>query len=222
MCPRWACSSWDLIKLSNLSCDAAEQVSLLTLLSKLIIVGLKIQMLLAKPDRVKMPHGKSVWSRADEICLCFIFKLFPNVSLWLCPPCRLWAGVPVGSLWAGVLLVLPPSLHLLHRTQHRLMPGPQLPDSPWRHPSGQRANFFTEQQDSPFTSRPLQLRDGHPLDLLQQYHLHRTLHLSRFYSAWGPGPGGQPPPALVSGRHLSWTGSTECSSSLPLWAEFTS
>lgn len=147
---------------------------------------------------------------------------FPSIWLHLCSLCTLrlwWGGVTAGAVWPGSLSALPSPLHLLHVTQHRLLPGPQLPRRARGDPRPERACFPAEQQDPAAASGPLLAHYHHAVALLQQHLLHTTIHLPRLWPSGGAWPRGQPAPEGHRFRHVHGPRSATRSASIPLWPD---
>lgn len=155
----------------------------------------------------------SVWQICDMPVILLV-SFSPS-----CSPLRLWwGGVTVGAVGPGSVHALPSPLHLLHFTEHRFLPGSQLPRRAGGHPRSERAGFPAKQQDPEVTPRPLLPHHHHALALLQQHLLHSAVHIPRLRSLRGAWPGGQPAPEGHRLRHLPRFGSPARLASVPLWS----
>ena len=158
----------------------------------------------------------------NSACVFFSLVLFPSISLhprFLSSPRLRRGGVTARALWPRSVAALPSPLHLLHFTQHRLLPGPQLPCRARGHPRPERARLPAEQQDPAAAPRPLLTHHHHVVALLQQHLLHTTLHLPRLRPLGGAGPRGQPAPEGHRFWHLPGPGAAPRPAPVPLWSD---
>lgn len=152
-------------------------------------------------------------------------SLFPSISLFhFHPPVfsclRLWwGGVTVGAVWPGSISALPSPLHLLHFTQHRLLPGPQLSCRARGHPRPERARLLAEQQDPAAASWPLLAHYHHVVALFQQHLLHTAIHIPRLWPPRGARPRGQQAPEGHCFWHLPGPGPATRAAPLSLWPD---